>query len=218
MELSLALALAVVLGLGLTHPIDHLFPLLVVLLDVAQMVPVVGAVVAVLAVAPVARAACRHTAEELHLPGQSLQLAAELPVLLLQQGHGPAQRSAQAGRLLQAPLHPQLERADVHVDLPDGVPQGVLVAGQGSAHRLPLGGGGPGVTQVPHLSQGFHGSVAPREPSKNLQPPINRGWEMGGWGSGGQRSVLFYRHYFSFLCSLGTDVSLCRKAIKMDKA
>lgn len=163
MEVSLALVVVVVLGLGLTLPVDHLLPLLVVLLDVAQMVPVVGAVVAVLAVAfgsaPVAGAARRHPAEKLNLPGQSLQLVAELPVLLLQQHHGPAQGPAQAGCLLQPPFHPQLEGAEVHVDFPDGVPQGVLVAGQGRAHRLPLGGGGPRVTQVTHLGQGFHASA-----------------------------------------------------------
>lgn len=177
--MKVSLALVVALGLGMTLPVDHLLSLLVVLLDVAQVVPVVWAVIAVLAVAlgaaPVTVAAGCRPAEKLHLPGQSLQLVAELPVLLLQQRYGSAQGLVKAGRLLQPPLHPQLEGADVHMDFPDGVPQGLLVAGQGCAHRLTLRGGGLGVTHVPHLSQGFHGSelrrfsvrscVAPQRPS-----------------------------------------------------
>lgn len=152
MEASLAVSV------GLTLPVDRLLYLLVVLLNVTEVVLVVGTVI-VVAVgqgAPVAR----QPAEELHLSGQGLQLAAELPVLLLQLGHGSTEGPAQARRLLQTPLHPQLESADVHVDLPDGVPEGVLVACQGCTHRLPLWGGRPGVTQVSHLSEGFHHSRA----------------------------------------------------------
>lgn len=55
MEVSLVLALA--LALGLTLPVHHLFPLLVVLQDVAQMVPVVAVLAVALGAAPVARAA-----------------------------------------------------------------------------------------------------------------------------------------------------------------
>lgn len=146
------------LSVGLTLAVDHLLYLLVVLLNVTEVVLVVGTVI-VVAVgqgAPVAR----QPTEELHLSGQGLQLTAELSVLMLQLGHGSTEGPAQARRLLQTPLHPQLESADVHVDLPDGVPEGVLVACQSCTHRLPLWGGRPRVTQVSHLSQGFHHSWA----------------------------------------------------------
>lgn len=77
--------------------------------------------------------------ELLHLSGQNLQLVLELQVLLLELGHRPAQRRAHLGRLLQASLHSDLEGADVDVDFPDGVAEGVLVAGQGGAHGFALG-------------------------------------------------------------------------------
>lgn len=64
----------------------------------------------------------RPAHEELHLPGQSLELALELLVLLLKLGHRPAQRRTQLGRLLQAALHPDLEGTDIDVDFSDGVP------------------------------------------------------------------------------------------------
>lgn len=110
MEVSLALRLS------LTPPIDHLSYLLVVLLDVVQVVLVILDVVQQTA-----------AAQELHLSGQGLQLTPELPVLLLQLSHGSSQRAAEVGRVLQTPLHAQLKSTDVHVDLPDGVPKGVLV-------------------------------------------------------------------------------------------
>lgn len=204
------------LSVGLTLPVDHLLYLLVVLLNVTEVVLVVGTVI-VVAVgqgAPVAR----QPAEELHLSGQGLQLTAELPVLLLQLGHDSTEGPTQARRLLQTPLHPQLESADVHVDLPDGVPEGVLVACQSCTHRLPLWGGRPGVAQVSHLSQGFHHSWAGGQTSGRLRVRSSGHWRTfsqcaevfdrligngrrmftGRWvGRRGQRSGLFYRHSFS---------------------
>lgn len=94
--------------------------------------------------------------ELLHLSRQDLQLVLQLLVLLLKLGHRPAQRRAQLGRLLQTSLHPHLESADVDVDFPDGVPERVLVAGQGGAHGFPLRRAGPGVAVVAHFQQGLH--------------------------------------------------------------
>lgn len=116
-EVSLALSVS------LTLPIDHLFYLLMVLLNVTKVVLVIVAVVK--QGAPVT---C-HPTQELHLPGKSLKLAPELPVLLLELSHSSSERSAQVGCLLQTTLHAQLKGADVHVDLPDGIPESVLKTG-----------------------------------------------------------------------------------------
>lgn len=131
---GLDVELRLALGVGLTLPVRRLCHLSVVLLNVAQVVLVIVIVAVVKEGVPFAR----HPAEELHLPGEGLQLTPELPVLLLELNHGSAEGPAQVGRLLQATLHAHFEGADVHVDLPDGVPQGVLVTGQRCAHRLPL--------------------------------------------------------------------------------
>lgn len=70
-----------------------------------------------------------HPTQELHLSCKSLQLTPELPVLLLELSHSSSQRSAQVGCLFQTTLHAQLKGADVHVDLPDGIPESVLKTG-----------------------------------------------------------------------------------------
>lgn len=145
MEVSLALSV------GLTLPIDHLFYLLMVLLNVTKVILVIVIVAVVEQGAPVAR----HPTQELHLSGESLQLAPELAVLLLELSHGSPERPAQVGCLLQTTLHAQLKSADIHVDLPDGIPESVLIPGQSCTHRLPLWRGRPGVTQFSHLSQGW---------------------------------------------------------------
>lgn len=123
LDVQVSLALSV----SLTLPVDHLFYLLVVLLDVVQVTLVIRTVVE--AVVSQGASVTRHPTEELHLSRKSLQLTPELLVLLLELGHSSPQRPAQVGRLLQTPLHAQLKRADVHVDLPDGVPESVLVPG-----------------------------------------------------------------------------------------
>lgn len=132
--LDVELRLAV--GVSLTFPVHHFFHLSVVLLNVAQVVLVI-VVVAVVKHGVPFRA---HPAEELHLLRQSLQLTPELPVFLLQLDHSSAERPAQVGRLLQATLHAHFKGTDIHVDLPDGVPESVLVPGQSRTHRLPLWG------------------------------------------------------------------------------
>lgn len=142
-EVSLALSVS------LTLPIDHLFYLPMVLPNVTQVI------LMIVAVADHGVSVTRHPTEELHLARQSLQLIPELPVLLLELGHGSPQRPAQVDRLLHATFHAKLESVDVHVDFPDGIPQSVLVAGQSCTHCLPLWRGGPGMTQVSHLSQGW---------------------------------------------------------------
>lgn len=67
--------------------------------------------------------------EELHLSGKCLQLTPELPVLLLELSHSLSKGPAQVGRLFQTTLHAQLKSVDIHVDLLDGIPQGVLITG-----------------------------------------------------------------------------------------
>ncbi len=119
MEVSLALSVS------LTLPVDHLFYLLMVLLNVTKVILVIVTVIVVNQGAPVT---C-HPTQELHLPGKSLQLAPELPVLLLELSHSSSERPAQVDRLLQTTLHAQLKSADVHVDLPDGIPESVLKTG-----------------------------------------------------------------------------------------
>lgn len=130
LEVELRLAVAV----SLAFSIHHFFHLSMVLLNVAQVVLVIVIVAVVEEGVPLTR----HPAEELHLSRESLQLTPELPVLLLELNHSSAERPAQVGRLLQATLHAHFKGTDVHVDLPDGVPESVLVAGQSCAHRLPL--------------------------------------------------------------------------------
>lgn len=128
--LDVELRLAV--GVSLAFSIHHLFQLSVVLLNVAQ------GVLVIVVVGKEGVPFTRHPAEELHLPRESLQLPPELAVLLLELNHSSAERPAQVGRVLQATLHAHLKGTDVHVDLPDGVPEGVLVTAQSCAHRLPL--------------------------------------------------------------------------------
>lgn len=130
--LDVELRLAV--GVSLTFSIHHFFHLSMVLLNVAQVVLVIVIVAVVKEGVPFAR----HAAEELHLSRESLQLTPELPVLLLELNHNSAERPAQVGRLFQATLHAHFEGTDIHMDLPDGVPESVLVTGQSCAHRLPL--------------------------------------------------------------------------------
>lgn len=77
------------------------------------------------------------TRQQLHMPGEGIQLGSELLVLLLELCHNPGQRGVRALRLLQTTLHPQLEGTYVCADVMDGVLQGGLVAGQRCAHRLP---------------------------------------------------------------------------------
>lgn len=123
--LDVQVSLAV--GVSLALPVDHLFYLLVVLLNVVQVILVIRTVV--VAIVSQGASVARHPTEELHLSSQSLQLTPELLVLLLELSHSSPERPAQVGRLLQTTLHAQLKRADVHVDLPDGVPESVLVPG-----------------------------------------------------------------------------------------
>lgn len=80
-------------------------------------------------VAVVEQGATRHPTQELHLSRQSLQLTPELPVLELELSHSPSERPAQVGCLLQTTLHALLKSADVHMDLPDGILESVLVTG-----------------------------------------------------------------------------------------
>lgn len=150
MKVSLALSV------GLTLSVEDLLDLLIVLLNVIEMVLMVLTAV-VMVVQQGAPVAC-DAAEELHLSGESLQLTPELSVLLLELSHGPPEGSTQVGCLFQATLHAHFKSADIQVDLPDGVSQSVLISCQSRTHRLPLWGGGSGVTQVSHLSQGlgFH--------------------------------------------------------------
>lgn len=122
-EVSLALSVSV----SLTLPVDHLFYLLVVLLNVTEVILVIRTVI--VAVVSQGAPVTRHPAEELHLSGKGLQLTPELPVLLLELSHGSPKRPTQVGRLLQTTLHAQLKSADIHVDLPDGIPEGVLIPG-----------------------------------------------------------------------------------------
>lgn len=122
-EVSLALSVS------LTLPVDHLFYLLVVLLNVTEVILVIWTVCLIVAVVSQGAPVTRHHAEELHLSGKSLQLTPELPVLLLELSHCSPKRPAQVGRLLQTTLHAQLKSADIHVDLPDGIPEGVLIPG-----------------------------------------------------------------------------------------
>lgn len=128
--LDVQLRLAV--GVSLTFSIHHFFHLSMVLLNVAQVVLVI--LIAVKHGVPFTP----HPAEELHLSPQSLQLTPELPVFLLQLNHSSAKRPAQVGSLLQATLHAHFKGTDIHVDLPDGVPESVLITGQSRTYRLPL--------------------------------------------------------------------------------
>lgn len=128
MELRLAV------GVSLAFSIHHFLHLSMALLDVAQVVLVIVIVARVQEGVPFTR----YPAEELHLSRESLQLTPELPVLLLELNHSSAERPAQGGRLLQAMLHTHFKGTDVHMDLPDGVPESVLVTGQSCAHRLAL--------------------------------------------------------------------------------
>lgn len=178
--LDVELRLAV--GVSLTFPVHHILRLSVVLLDVAQVVLVV-----VIVAVPLAR----DPAEELHLSRQGLQLTPELPVLLLELDHRSAQRPAQVGRLLQATLHAHFKGADVHMDLPDGVPESGLVTGQSRTHRLPLWRRWTRVTQVPHVSQGrgVH-QLLTCSPQTDLVLPRENvlAWGKGGgvgWGGQG---------------------------------
>lgn len=124
MEVSLALSVS--LSLSLTLSVDHLFNLLMVLLNVTEVILVILAViVAVVEGAPVAR----HPAQELHLSGENLQLTLELSVLLLELSHSSSKRPTQVGRLLQTSFHAQLKSADIHVDLPNGISESLLIAG-----------------------------------------------------------------------------------------
>lgn len=123
LDVQVCLALSV----SLTLPVDHLFYLLVVLLNVVQVILVIRTVVVAI-VSQGASVTC-HPTEELHLSSQSLQLTPQLLVLLLELSYSSPKRPAQVGRLLQTTLHAQLKRADVQVDLPDGVPESVLVPG-----------------------------------------------------------------------------------------
>lgn len=147
MEVCLALSVSFSL------PVDHLFHLLMVLLNVTKVILVILTVI--VAVVKQGAPVTRHRTQELHLSGESLQLTPELPVLLLELSHGSSERPAQAGRLLQTTLHAQLKSADIHVDLPDGIPESVLVTGESCTHGLPLWRGRPGVTQVSNLSEGW---------------------------------------------------------------
>lgn len=150
MEVSLALCVS------FTLPVDHLLYLLMVLLNVIQ-VDLVVLTVSVAVVQQGAAITCQPT-QDLHLSGKSLQLTPELAVLLLQLSNSSSKRPAHVGGLLQTTLHAQLESTDIQVDLPDGIPQSVLVPGESCTYCLPLWGGRQGVTQVSHLGQacGFH--------------------------------------------------------------
>lgn len=125
MEESLALTVSV--SVGLTLPVDHLLYLMMVLLNVTEVILVILTVI-VAVVKQGAPVTC-HPTQELHLSGKSVQLTPELPVLLLELSHGSSERPAQVGCLLQTPLHAQLKSADVHMDLPDGIPESVLITG-----------------------------------------------------------------------------------------
>lgn len=138
------------LDIGLTFTVDHLFNLGMILLNVIEVVLVIQAVVVVvLHAAPITP----DRAQKLHLLSQSLQLTPQLPVLLLELSHGPAQRPALIGRLLQTPLHAQLKGTDVQVDLSDGIPERVLITGESRAHSLPLRRGRALLTKISHLGQ-----------------------------------------------------------------
>lgn len=171
MNLGLGRGLGLRLGLGkeilyvdLALTVDHLPSLLVINMNIIMVIVVVLIVVVVIlavvvvVVAEQGTAVTGHPSQEFHLSGKGLQLAPELPVLLLELDHSPTQRPAQVGSLLQPALHAQLESTDVHVDLPDGVPESVLVTCESHAHRLPLQRRRRGGTQISHLSQGrsFH--------------------------------------------------------------
>lgn len=120
-EVSLALSVS------LTLPVDHLFYLLVVLLNVTKVILVI-LTVTVVAVHPGA-SVTRHHSQELHLLGKSFQLTPELLVLLLELSHHSSERPTQVGCLLQTTLHAQLKSTDIHVDLPDSILEGVLISG-----------------------------------------------------------------------------------------
>lgn len=130
--LDVELCLAV--GVSLTFSIHHFFHLSMVLLNVAQVVLVIVIVAVVKHAVPFTP----HPAEELHLSPQSLQLTPELPVFLLQLNHSSAKRPAQVGSLLQATLHAHFKGTDIHMDLPDGILESVLITGQSRTYRLPL--------------------------------------------------------------------------------
>lgn len=121
MEVSLALSVS------LSLPVDHLFHLLMVLLNVTKVILVILTVI--VAVVKQGAPVTRHPTQELHLSCESLQLTPELPVLVLELSHCSSKRPAQASCLLQTSLHAQLKSADIHVDLPDGIPESVLVTG-----------------------------------------------------------------------------------------
>lgn len=180
--LDVELRLAV--GVSLTFPVHHFLHLAEVLLDVAQVVLVIVVVAVVKHGVPFTA----HRAEELHLSRQSLQLTPELPVFLLQLDHSSAERPAQVGRLLQATLHAHFKGADIHVDLPDGVPESVLVTGQSRTHRLPLWGRWTRVAQVPRGSQGrgVHQLQTSRPKRETVCPweNVRFGGGVGWWGQG----------------------------------
>lgn len=123
LDVEVSLALSV----GLTPPVNHFFYLTVVLLNVTKVILVILTVI--VAVVNHGAPVIRHPAEELHLSRKSLQLTSELPVLLLELSHSSSKRPAQVGCLLQTTLHAQLKRTDIHVDLPDSIPESVLIAG-----------------------------------------------------------------------------------------
>ncbi len=121
MEVTLALSES------LTLPVDHLSYLLMVLLNVTKVILVILTVI--VAVVQQGASVTRHPTQELHLSGKSLQLTSELPVLLLELSHSSSKRPTQVSRLLQATLHAQLKSADIHMDLPNGIPESVLITG-----------------------------------------------------------------------------------------
>lgn len=124
---GLDVKLSLALSESLTLPVDHLSYLLMVLLNVTKVILVILTVI--VAVVEQGAPVTRHPTEELHLSGKSLQLTPELPVLLLELSHSSSKRSTQVGCLLQTTLHSQLKSADIHVDLPDGIPESVLITG-----------------------------------------------------------------------------------------
>lgn len=119
--------MSLALSVSLTLPVDHLLYLLMVLLNVIKVILVVLTVV--VAVVQQGAAVTSHPSQELHLSGKNLQLTPELPVLLLELSHGSSERPTQVGIVLQTTLHALLKSVDVYVDLPDGIPESVLVTG-----------------------------------------------------------------------------------------
>lgn len=121
MEVSLALSVS----LSLTLSVDHFFNLLMILLNVTEVILVIlTVIVAVVEGTPVTR----HPTQELHLSGENVQLTLELSVLLLELSHSSSKRPTQVGCLLQTSFHAQLKSADIHVDLPNGISESLLIA------------------------------------------------------------------------------------------